>query len=78
MNILELKGRRIASGYKQKDIANKLGITHKTFCTYENSKNCKFSPEQIGMLSELYNLGLDDINYIFFENRLPIGNKKAI
>lgn len=74
VNILELKGKRVANGYNQSDIAKKLDMTLKTFCIYENSKICKFTTNQIKVISQLYKLTLEDVNHIFFENTLPNGN----
>jgi len=76
MNKLELKGKRVSKGLKQSDVAIELGITAKTFCVYENSDRCKFDLDQIKELSRLYCLNLDDINIIFFDKQLPIGNEK--
>ena len=73
MNNLALKGRRVGSGMKQKNVAEKLGITPKTYCQHENAKTCKFTPEQIKIMAELFKLTLEDVNTIFFSNALPNG-----
>ena len=77
MNVLELKGKRVAKGYKQSQIANILKMTDKTFCIYENSEICKFSLNHVLTLTKLYDLTLSDVNYIFFDNSLPNGNNTA-
>jgi DNA-binding helix-turn-helix protein len=74
MKCQELKGKRVAAGMKQSDVAKALDTTEKTISIKENAKECKFSVQEIKKLSKLYNLNILDVNDIFFDDELPNGN----
>ena len=58
----ELKGIIVKNGYSQSNIAEKIGITPKTF--YEKMKNGVFGSDEIQIMIEI--LHIDDPASIFF------------
>lgn len=77
MNVAKLRGKRAEKGLNRVTVARALYISEPTFRKYENSAVCQFTIEQIKAMIKLYNLTLDEVNCIFFENSLPFGNTNA-
>ncbi|MBS4534473.1 helix-turn-helix transcriptional regulator [Clostridium sp. D2Q-14] len=69
MNSNKLKGIRIAKGYTQKQMAIKLGMAIRTY----NRKELgivEFNRAEIQKIAQILNLSLDEMNEIFFDNKL--------
>lgn len=69
MNIDELKSKRIKYALTQKKIAEKLGMSTKTY----NRKELgivDFSREEIEKIAKILNLNTEDIMSIFFGNNI--------
>ena len=47
----------------QKEVADILGVSNKTICSWENGKSFP-DPQQIDMLCELYGTSYDNINFL--------------
>ena len=62
----ELKGLIVANGFTQQDIANKLGITPKTF--YSRMARGVFDSNQIQIMINL--LKIEDPAHIFFDKQV--------
>lgn len=79
MNTLLLKSKRALFKVTQKDMADKLGITHVTYSLKENGK-LEFTRKEISTISKVLNLKLEDINEIFFDSEITkrIINKGGI
>ncbi len=60
----ELKGIIAKQGYSQRQVANKIGITEKTF--YEKMKKGVFNSTEIEAMIRI--LHIEDPNAIFFAN----------
>jgi DNA-binding XRE family transcriptional regulator len=73
MNSKLLKSKRIFKGILQKNAAQKLGLTEKTYNHKENGK-IQFKANEILTISILLDLTMEDVNEIFFDNTLPNGN----
>lgn len=73
MNSKLLKSKRIFKGILQKNAAQKLGLTEKTYNHKENGK-IQFKANEILTISILLDLTMKDVNEIFFDNILPNGN----
>jgi DNA-binding XRE family transcriptional regulator len=72
----KLKGARVAKGYTQELIAKKIGITTKTYCRKEQG-HVSFTPEEIIKISNLLELTIEQVNEIFFDNKLTEWLKKS-
>ena len=60
---LTLKAARVNAGYSQKEAAEKLGISNKTLCAWENG--CSFpKADKIDKICELYGVHYDHINFL--------------
>lgn len=70
MNTNMLKSKRVLLGYTQKDMANYVGISEKTYNFKEKGK-IFFKPNEIISISGKLNLTIKEINKIFFDNNLP-------
>lgn len=71
MNLQLLKSKRVLKNYTQESIAEKIGMTTKTY----NRKELGMTPFTINdvvLLTILLELNLVEINQIFFDNNLPI------
>ena len=64
-----LKGARVYAGMTQWDMANALGVNQATYAAKELGK-VPFYAIDILLISERLGLGFDQINAIFFENKL--------
>lgn len=71
MQIQKLKAARVQVGYTQKQLAEKLGISSKSYNRKELGL-IEFKSKEIIHISILLNLTLKNVNEIFFENKLPI------
>lgn len=72
MNVNMLKSKRISKGLIQRRMANKLQITPKTYNSRENGRS-EFRTDEILNITAILNLSLEEVNEIFFDNRLPKG-----
>lgn len=75
MNSQLLKGTRVIKNHTQTSLSEAIGITCKTY----NRKELgivPFSNEEILKVSQVLGLTLDEVNSIFFDNKLT--NRKDI
>ncbi len=70
MNLKILKSKRILKNYTQESIAEKIGITTKTYNRKELGKK-SFTIDEVISLIVLLDLNLAETNEIFFNNNLP-------
>ena len=70
MNCKILKSKRALKGFTQKNIAEKLGVSEKTYNHKEQGK-VVFKPSEIITTSKVLELTISDVNEIFFNNNLP-------
>lgn len=71
MNARKLKGKRIEMGFKQKDLAFKLGVSAKTMCLKEKSARNRFTADEMAQLAVKLQLSSAEFNQIFFDGKLP-------
>lgn len=69
MNNRKLKAVRVLRGVNQKQIATNLGMTVKTYSFKENGK-AEFTREEIYKISNLLDLNIQEVNSIFFDNKI--------
>ncbi|GAA0234373.1 helix-turn-helix transcriptional regulator [Metaclostridioides mangenotii] len=69
INVKILKSKRVLLGLRQKDVAKGLDLTEKTYCLKENGKT-DFTRQEIDKISIILKLDLDDVNLIFFDNKI--------
>ena len=70
MNLQLLKSKRVLNRYTQESIAEKIGISTKTY----NRKELGIKPftiNEVVLLTILLELNLAEVNQIFFDNNLP-------
>jgi len=79
MNLLKLRGMRITKGYTQEKLAKMIGISAKTYNRKELGV-IDFNLQEITTIVELFELNLDEVNEIFFDNKITnrISNCQAI
>jgi transcriptional regulator with XRE-family HTH domain len=70
MNCNLLKSKRVLKGFTQREIAEKLGVTEKTYNHKEQGK-VVFKPTEIVITSGVLGLTISEVNEIFFNNNLP-------
>ena len=58
--MLYLKVARIKSNYSQETLANKIGVTRETICSWETGKTSPNVP-QLKKLSEILNCTVNDL-----------------
>lgn len=64
MNIkISLEAARVNAGLSQKAVAEKLKVSNKTVCNWENGKTFP-SAEHIDALCKLYGMPYDNINFL--------------
>lgn len=63
LNVLEFKAAMVRKGFTQKSLAQRLGISEKTFCS--RIKNKRFGTDEIEQLIPL--LEINDPMHIFFD-----------
>ena len=71
MDTRKRKGKRIEMGFRQKDIAFKLGLSAKTMCLKERSAKNRFTADEMAQLAVLLQLSSAEFNQIFFNGDLP-------
>ena len=72
MKSLEIKGARARLGYKQRHMAEKLGITVSSYCNKENEVT-KFTDAEKVKVAELLGFTPEQMNDFLFDGVLPIG-----
>ncbi|MDI3478546.1 MAG: hypothetical protein PWQ59_2071 [Thermoanaerobacterium sp.] len=79
MNLLKLRGMRITKGYTQEKLAKMIGISAKTYNRKELGV-IDFNLQEITTIVDLFGLNLDEVNEIFFDNKITnrISNCQAI
>lgn len=60
---ITLKAARVNAGLSQKEVADTLGVSNKTICSWENSDTFP-SANYIDKLCKLYNVSYDDIIFL--------------
>ena len=70
MKLRLLKAKRVLKGMYQHEIAKEIGISHKSYNFKENGK-VEFNVEEILKVIECLDLNFDEVNDIFFSNKLP-------
>lgn len=70
MELRLLKSKRVLKGLYQYELAEKMGISHKTYNFKENGK-IVFTVEEILKVIECLDLTFEETNNIFFSNKLP-------
>lgn len=68
-NSAKLKGKMVESGLNQTWIAEQLGMTIATF-NYKVNNKTEFKASEIKKLSEILHLTNDDVNAIFFADKV--------
>lgn len=63
MKKITLKAARVNAGYSQREAAERLGISNKTLCSWENGKTFPDQP-MIEKLCELYGVTYDMIVFV--------------
>ena len=71
MNVQLLKAKRVQHGLRQKDLAAALGITEKSMCHKECSRNNKFRAGEMLTLAKVLDMTFAEFNDIFFDSDLP-------
>ena len=59
---ISLKAARVNAGFSQREVADKLKVSNKTICKWENGETFP-SVEKITLLCELYGVPYDNINF---------------
>ena len=65
-----LKAKRVLKGMYQHEVAKEIGVSHKTYNFKENGK-VEFNVEEILKVIQCLDLNFDEVNDIFFSNKLP-------
>ena len=65
-----LKSKRVLKGIYQHEMAKEIGISHKSYNFKENWK-VGFNVDEILKVIECLDLTFDEVNDIFFFNKLP-------
>lgn len=71
MKSLEIKGARVRLGYKQKEMAERLGISTTSYRKKESGV-VRFTDDEKVVVSEILGFDAPTINRIFFDGRLPL------
>ncbi|WP_422446020.1 helix-turn-helix transcriptional regulator [Thermoanaerobacterium sp. DL9XJH110] len=69
MNTLKLKGARVAKGYTQETLAQKLHMSAKTYNRKELGL-IEFNRHEILTIAQILELNTNQVNEIFFDNKL--------
>lgn len=77
MKPLEIKGARARLGYKQRHMAEKLGIPVSSYCNKENGV-AKFTDVEKVKVAELLGFTPEQMNDFLFDGILPIGSQRQI
>ena len=70
MKLRLLKAKRVLKGMYQHEVAKEIGVSHKTYNFKENGK-VEFNVEEILKVIQCLDLNFDEVNDIFFSNKLP-------
>lgn len=65
-----LKRTRYYKGYKQYQMADKIGLSRQTY-NYKENGRLPFNSEEIINISKELKLTLPEVNEIFFDGKLP-------
>lgn len=65
-----LKRTRYYKGYKQYQMADKIGLSRQTY-NYKENGRLPFNAEEIIKISRELDLTLEEVNEIFFDGQLP-------
>jgi len=76
MKNYELAGERNKKGLTQTDMAGAIGVSPQTYNAKELGVR-KFTLEDVEKISRVLDLNIEDVNRIFFKNKLTICNKKV-
>jgi DNA-binding XRE family transcriptional regulator len=60
---LTLKAARVNAGLTQKSAANRLGVSNKTLCGWENGATTP-NIQYVNAMCELYGVSYDDLNFL--------------
>lgn len=71
MKSKEIKAARARLGYKQREVAFRLGIPASTYSAKENGK-IEFSTDQKIALAEIFEWNLEQMNDFLFDGKLPL------
>lgn len=71
MKPLEIKGARVRLGFKQRDVAEHLGISTNSYRKKESGV-VRFTDEEKVALSALFGFDGQMVNRVFFDGKLPI------
>lgn len=77
MKPLEVKGARARLGYKQKFMADNLGISVSTYRKKESGA-IRFSDKEKLLMTEILELTPKQMNDFFYDGKLPIGNDDSV
>lgn len=70
MNLKLLKSKRVLKNFTQEGIAERLGVTCKTYNRKELGITA-FTINEVVLLTILLELNIKEVNQIFFDNNLP-------
>ena len=70
MNSRMLKAKRVEKNFRQKDLAQALGITEKAMCHKECSAENKFKAQEMLILVKQLDLSFTEFDAIFFDRKL--------
>lgn len=73
MNVRKLKAKRVEMNVRQRDLAEKIGVTEKSMCQKECSARNRFKAEEMLAIARILNLSYAEFNDIFFDGDLPFG-----
>ena len=60
---ISLKAARVNAGFSQKEVADRLSVSNRTVCSWENGETYP-SAEKIDALCKLYGVSYDNINFL--------------
>lgn len=69
MDSIKLKGLRVGAGLTQEQISKELGMATKTYNRKELGL-VEFTRDEISKLAKILDMSLQQVNEIFFENKL--------
>lgn len=75
MKLSEIRGARARLGYKQKYMADELGISVATYRRKESGSS-KFTAKESAKVAKILELSPGQMNDFLFDGELPIGNIK--
>lgn len=71
-----IRGARCSRKYSQRQMADALGISTASYQKREAGVT-PFSDEEKVAIAKIFDLSMDQINEIFFDGNLPIGNRNV-